>query len=63
MVTAFFWTIYRPAINYSTDFETDDPTWQAAGFARIENTVPQTFRLALITHATGGRPYRSSCRS
>jgi immune inhibitor A len=43
-----------PAINYSTDFEIDDRTWQAAGFARIENAVPQTFRLALITHATSG---------
>jgi hypothetical protein len=43
-----------PAINYSTDFEADDSGWQAAGFARIENIVPQTFRLALITHATSG---------
>ena len=43
-----------PAINYSTDFETDDSGWQAAGFARIENIVPQTFRLALITHASSG---------
>jgi hypothetical protein len=43
-----------PAINYSTDFETDDRTWQAAGFVRIENTLPQTFRLALITHAANG---------
>lgn len=37
-----------PAINYSTDFETDDGGWQAAGFARIQNVLPQTFRLALI---------------
>jgi immune inhibitor A len=43
-----------PAINYSTDFENEDGSWQAAGFARIENVVPQTFRLALITHAAGG---------
>jgi hypothetical protein len=43
-----------PAINYSTDFETDDSSWQAAGFVRIENTVPQTFRLAIITHTTTG---------
>ena len=43
-----------PAINYSTNFETDDNTWQASGFARIENTVPQTFRLALITNADNG---------
>jgi len=40
-----------PAIQYSTGFETDDNSWQANGFARIENTIPQTFRLALVTHA------------
>jgi hypothetical protein len=43
-----------PAINYSTDFEQDDPTWKADGFARIENTVPQTFKLALITEGSNG---------
>ncbi len=37
-----------PAINYFTDFETDDGGWQPAGFARIQNILPQTFRLALI---------------
>jgi immune inhibitor A len=38
-----------PEINYSTDFEADDGGWLAAGFARVENVLPQTFRLALIT--------------
>jgi hypothetical protein len=37
-----------PAISYETDFEQDDGGWQAAGFARIQNRLPQTFRLALI---------------
>lgn len=37
-----------PETNYSTDFEADDGGWQAAGFVRIENVLPQTFRLALI---------------
>ncbi|MCJ7583146.1 MAG: immune inhibitor A [Anaerolineales bacterium] len=37
-----------PAINYTTDFESDDSGWQAAGFVRIQNLLPQTFRLALI---------------
>jgi hypothetical protein len=37
-----------PAVHYSTDFETDDGGWQAQGFARVENILPQTFRLALI---------------
>jgi hypothetical protein len=37
-----------PAINYTADFEGDDGGWQAAGFVRIQNLLPQTFRLALI---------------
>ncbi len=41
------------AIHYSTDFETDDGGWQANGFARIENVLPQTFRLALILKGNG----------
>jgi hypothetical protein len=38
-----------PEINYFTDFEADDGGWQAAGFARVQNVLPQIFRLALIT--------------
>lgn len=41
------------AIHYSTDFESDDGGWQADGFARIENALPQTFRLALILKGNG----------
>jgi immune inhibitor A len=37
-----------PAVNYSSDFEADDGGWQADGFARVENALPQTFRAALI---------------
>ena len=37
-----------PEISYSTDFEKDDGGWTAQGFVRIENNLPQTFRLALI---------------
>jgi len=36
------------AINYRSDFETDDGGWAAQGFVRIQNVLPQTFRLALI---------------
>jgi immune inhibitor A len=36
------------AANYSEDFEASDGGWQSAGFARIENILPQTFRLALV---------------
>lgn len=36
------------AINYQEDFESDDNGWEAKGFARVENVLPQTFRLSLI---------------
>jgi immune inhibitor A len=38
-----------PEIDYSTDFELDDGGWQANGFARIQNILPQTYKLALIS--------------
>ncbi|HLF73288.1 MAG TPA: choice-of-anchor J domain-containing protein, partial [Anaerolineales bacterium] len=37
------------AIGYQSDFEADDGGWQAAGFVRVENVLPQSYRLALIT--------------
>jgi len=37
-----------PEIGYSTDFESDDGGWLAEGFVRIQNLLPQTFRLAII---------------
>lgn len=37
-----------PAIGYASDFETDDGGWEADGFVRLWNQLPQTFRLALI---------------
>jgi immune inhibitor A len=37
------------AINYQEDFETGDGGWESAGFVRVENGLPQTYRLALIT--------------
>ena len=36
-------------IGYFSDFETDDGGWEAAGFVRIQNQLPQTYRLALIS--------------
>ncbi len=38
-----------PEIGYFSDLETDDGGWEGAGFVRIQNQLPQTFRLALIT--------------
>lgn len=36
------------AINYQSDFEADDGGWEAAGFVRIDNVLPQTYGLSLI---------------
>ena len=36
------------AVNYTSDFETDDGGWVANGFVRVENVLPQTYRLSLI---------------
>lgn len=38
-----------PQIGYSTSFETDSSGWQPAGWARIQNILPQTYGLALIS--------------
>lgn len=40
-----------PAIGYFEDFENNTGGWEAAGFVRIENSLPQTFRLSLITES------------
>jgi immune inhibitor A len=40
--------VHVDAINYQSDFETDDGGWQAEGFVRVENVLPQTYRLALV---------------
>lgn len=37
-----------PQIGYQTDFETDIDGWEANGFVRIQNRIPQTYRLTLI---------------
>ena len=35
-------------IDYQSDFEADEGGWEAAGFVRVQNVLPQTYRLALI---------------
>lgn len=37
-----------PQINYFTDFENGADDWQAEGFVRVQNRLPQIFRLMLI---------------
>jgi hypothetical protein len=38
------------AIGYSEDFESGDGGWQADGFVRLFNQLPQTFRAALVEY-------------
>lgn len=38
-----------PQIQYHEDFEQSDGGWQGKGFTRIQNHLPQLFRVALIT--------------
>jgi len=37
------------AVNYQSDLEADNGGWDAAGFVRLKNVLPQTYRLTLIT--------------
>lgn len=37
-----------PEVGYQTDFEVDHDGWINEGFVRIQNSLPQTFRLAVI---------------
>lgn len=41
------------AIGYASDFESDLGGWEANGFVRAQNVLPQTFRLALIIESGG----------
>lgn len=42
------------AIGYWSDFEADEGGWQGAGFVRIKNVLPQTYRLSLIVKGNEG---------
>jgi immune inhibitor A len=37
-----------PEINYATDFEKDLDGWDARGFVRIQNVLPQTYRVLVV---------------
>lgn len=41
-----------PEIGYRADFEEDDGGWQAQGFVRIENYIPQTFLVSVVSNST-----------
>ena len=38
-----------PAIHYTEDFEKSTGGWDAAGFVRIANRLPQSYEISLIT--------------
>jgi hypothetical protein len=38
------------ALGYFTDFEQDDGGWVGEGFVRINNTLPQFFRVTMVTY-------------
>ena len=42
-----------PEIGYFSDLEEDDGGWETAGFVRVSNLLPQTFRLALVIREKG----------
>lgn len=37
-----------PAIDYAEDFQDDEGGWEANGFVRIQNRLPQTYRVTVI---------------
>ncbi len=39
-----------PQTGYFSDFEADDGGWIGEGFVRIQNKLPQTYRISLITY-------------
>ena len=43
-----------PEIGYATDFENDAGGWEAAGWVRMQNALPQNYRLALISTGRAG---------
>jgi len=47
-----------PEIGYLADFEQDDGGWNGDGFVRIENALPQTFRVSLIQNGGDTRVYK-----
>jgi len=42
-----------PAINYSSNFETGDGGWKSEGWARINNLLPQTYKVILLEFNSG----------
>ncbi|MEK6222398.1 MAG: immune inhibitor A, partial [Chloroflexota bacterium] len=45
------------AIDYFTDFEDDNGGWDAEGWVRVSNILPQTFEIAMYNEGTGEVDY------
>jgi len=43
-----------PETGYFEDFEQGDGGWEAAGFVRIHNQIPQTYKVTLIQTGSNG---------
>jgi hypothetical protein len=43
-----------PELEYFEDFEEGEGDWESAGFVRLYNQLPQTYRVSLITFGPGG---------
>jgi hypothetical protein len=39
-------------LNYQTDFESDNGGWEPAGFVRIQNKLPQSYKISLIEYGS-----------
>jgi quercetin dioxygenase-like cupin family protein len=46
--------IELPKLDYRTDFEAGEGDWESQGFARIQNILPQTYRLGLAITGVSG---------
>lgn len=44
-----------PEIDYRSDFEEDSGGWEGQGFVRVQNALPQTYRLSLIESGSNTR--------
>src|SRR5690606_18589252 len=42
------------AIGYATDLETDLGGWTAEGFVRVQNRLPQTMNVSIVTYSNSG---------
>ena len=47
-----------PELGYADDVEDGDGGWEAAGFVRVDNVLPQRFIVQLVTFGPRGKPVR-----